>query len=196
MALKKVLVDDIFYVMEFGKFKGFTVGEVFDKEPSYLVWAHETCGHFALSDDMYQQALVAKQEAYKKHWVIQSLEHGLTGEAIAHAFLKKFKEPLHDDLMYAAIYAMPQLAPSFADHVHTGGVVGGETSADETIPPWAEAIADKIDATIKKMGNNPTFEEVSKTYQQHIADATQVPQHLLIGKPKEDDKLDDDECPF
>lgn len=52
---KKVVVEDIFYVMDFGKHTGLTVGEVFECDPSYLLWAHETTTRFKLCPSMLEQ---------------------------------------------------------------------------------------------------------------------------------------------
>jgi hypothetical protein len=53
--VKKVVVEDINWRFDFGKHHGHTVGEVFDTDPTYLMWAHRETERFKLSDSMYEQ---------------------------------------------------------------------------------------------------------------------------------------------
>jgi hypothetical protein len=55
--MPKQVIEDIHHVMDFGMWKGRTVGDVFEKAPSYLKWAHENTEHFCLSESMYKQVL-------------------------------------------------------------------------------------------------------------------------------------------
>jgi hypothetical protein len=57
VVTKKQVAEDIFHVMDFGKYSGKSVGEVFEIDPTYLRWAHNNTERFKLSDSMYNQLL-------------------------------------------------------------------------------------------------------------------------------------------
>lgn len=44
-------------VLQFGRHMGKTIDEVAEKDPGYLIWAHENVGRFKLPDDLYQALL-------------------------------------------------------------------------------------------------------------------------------------------
>lgn len=56
------------YVFTFGKYKGKTVREILDINPSYLQWVHENIPHLELSDYLLDKVDEAVQEEYyNKH---------------------------------------------------------------------------------------------------------------------------------
>ena len=48
--------------LTFGKYKGKTVADVLVEDPSYIVWAHENVDFFKVSTEIYQIAVVAKED--------------------------------------------------------------------------------------------------------------------------------------
>lgn len=51
---KEYTYDDI---IDFGKYKGFTVEEVLDKNPGYLIWSHSHIAWFILSEEVKGDAM-------------------------------------------------------------------------------------------------------------------------------------------
>jgi hypothetical protein len=43
-------------VMTYGKFRGRTIGEILEEEPSYLLWLHTNSDTFELSAELYDIA--------------------------------------------------------------------------------------------------------------------------------------------
>jgi uncharacterized protein (DUF3820 family) len=70
------VIRDAFHVMDFGKFKGRTVGEVFDQAPDYLLWAHQNVGFFGLSPELLAQVqaeIMARNKSKKSKTTSKSL---------------------------------------------------------------------------------------------------------------------------
>lgn len=67
--MKKQVAEDIFHVLDFGMYKGKSVGEVFDINPFWLNWAHWNTERFKLSPTMLQQLVehIARVKKPKKN---------------------------------------------------------------------------------------------------------------------------------
>lgn len=64
----EVLEKELNTRMAFGRHKGFTVGEVLDQNPSYLVWAYENVESFTLSSPVLTEAYKRKNARGTKRY--------------------------------------------------------------------------------------------------------------------------------
>jgi uncharacterized protein (DUF3820 family) len=72
-----MMIRDIFYTFSFGKYKGKTLGDIFEENPSYLIWCDDNVDSFKLSPEL--RAQVAQQVRTQK--LAKDLKNALQKES-------------------------------------------------------------------------------------------------------------------
>lgn len=55
-------ITDRGYVLSFGKFRGYSIDDIMDCQPQYLVWLHNNSNTFELSADLLDEAEGGNEE--------------------------------------------------------------------------------------------------------------------------------------
>lgn len=63
------------YIFTFGKYKGLSVNEILDDDPSYLVWANKEVQWFKLKKEVYDLVLERATEELERKMQYQSRHH-------------------------------------------------------------------------------------------------------------------------